>query len=304
MDCTWVFAVPFAFVPAKPPDMSLFSAHVLAVRAESHPAMSDNMLGSPLGASAVEGLSGAWRHRPHLQEAWLCQQPADPLPPEGEGLGGDPQEVPGLRTHPGSGETPRASRDLHRPRPPSDLDARGRPLGGSAEAPQPGYQPRYRRECVGELVQVDGSEHWVLTPAEREAQAEVAEPIALLVDWVPVSTREPDRNRGRFGLDRRQSHTLRGNSTATPAIGGRVTARAMFRSASRPTGSHRSWRFRDANIRLLRRGRSIDSADAGIKYSVLCYPETSPSHPHQSFAMSGSGRRDGAAANVDSLVEN
>jgi hypothetical protein len=22
------------------------------------------------------------------------------------------------------------------------------------------YQPRYRRECVGELVQVDGSEHW------------------------------------------------------------------------------------------------------------------------------------------------
>ncbi|ESQ79173.1 hypothetical protein AEYBE204_09190 [Asticcacaulis sp. YBE204] len=22
------------------------------------------------------------------------------------------------------------------------------------------YQPRYRRECVGELIQVDGSEHW------------------------------------------------------------------------------------------------------------------------------------------------
>jgi hypothetical protein len=22
------------------------------------------------------------------------------------------------------------------------------------------YQPRYRRECFGELVQIDGSEHW------------------------------------------------------------------------------------------------------------------------------------------------
>ena len=27
-------------------------------------------------------------------------------------------------------------------------------------APEAGHQPRSRRECVGELVQIDGCEHW------------------------------------------------------------------------------------------------------------------------------------------------
>ena len=29
------------------------------------------------------------------------------------------------------------------------------------------YQPRYRRDCVGELIQIDGSEHWWFEDAEN-----------------------------------------------------------------------------------------------------------------------------------------
>jgi hypothetical protein len=32
------------------------------------------------------------------------------------------------------------------------------------------YQPRYRRDCVGELVQVDGCEHWWFEDRGRNAR--------------------------------------------------------------------------------------------------------------------------------------
>ena len=34
---------------------------------------------------------------------------------------------------------------------------------------KPVHQPRYRRDCVGELVQIDGSEHWWFETVGRDA---------------------------------------------------------------------------------------------------------------------------------------
>lgn len=44
------------------------------------------------------------------------------------------------------------------------------------------YQPRYRRECVGELVQVDGSEHWWF---------EVRGPMCSLLVYIDDATGAP-----------------------------------------------------------------------------------------------------------------
>jgi hypothetical protein len=40
------------------------------------------------------------------------------------------------------------------------MDGRSRAVARSQAAAKRVHQPRCRRDCVGELVQVDGSEHW------------------------------------------------------------------------------------------------------------------------------------------------
>lgn len=40
------------------------------------------------------------------------------------------------------------------------MDDRGGSLEGRRARLKPVHQPRYRRDCVGELIRIDGSEHW------------------------------------------------------------------------------------------------------------------------------------------------
>ena len=40
------------------------------------------------------------------------------------------------------------------------MDDGGRSMEGSPRPAEAVHQPRYRRDCLGELVQIDGSEHW------------------------------------------------------------------------------------------------------------------------------------------------
>jgi hypothetical protein len=53
------------------------------------------------------------------------------------------------------------------------------------------YQPRYRRDCVGELVQIDGSEHrWF--EARRWACRDASRLTSLHLDASPPSAAERD----------------------------------------------------------------------------------------------------------------
>ena len=61
-------------------------------------------------------------------------------------------------SHVRGGEAVRASRLFGVPRP-CAMDDRGRPVVDRRHRPPSPHQPRRRRECLGELVQIDGSEH-------------------------------------------------------------------------------------------------------------------------------------------------
>jgi hypothetical protein len=60
----------------------------------------------------------------------------------------------------GGGEACRVARDSSCARDTAAMDDDGWSVEGSPGPLRPVHQPRYRRDCMGELIQIDGSEHW------------------------------------------------------------------------------------------------------------------------------------------------
>ncbi len=79
------------------------------------------------------------------------------------------------------------------------------------------YQPRHRRDCLGELVQIDGSEHWWFEGGDRNAPSS------------PSSTTPPARSCMQASWRQNRPSTISGGSRlpGTPWQAGRV----LFRQA-------------------------------------------------------------------------
>ncbi len=128
-------------------------------------AADDGSGGPAVGARAASGVSVAESvpdrrsDRLNLEAAWASRQPAQARGAAAGGSDDHPPVVLGFWPDPGGREAARGSWDRGRSRNAAPVDDRSRAVAQSKAAQA--YPPAASaRECVGELVQVDGSEHW------------------------------------------------------------------------------------------------------------------------------------------------